>query len=105
MGFRETARRILGAITIEPLIFGFMTAQMLEAGSEVNANLLIKKVCLYELGQNQTSCDNLDLDENEELETEGKARRMHPCRHPCIREHSGLQFRERSMTSSLASSG
>ena len=71
MGFRERARKVLGAITIEPLIFGFMTAQMLEAGSEVNANLLIQKVCRFDFGENQTRCDNLDLDENEGLETDG----------------------------------
>ena len=39
-------------------------------GSNVNTNLLIEKVCRYELGYNETVCENLSDYEDEETEGE-----------------------------------
>ncbi len=43
-------------------------------GSSVNTNMLIYKVCRYELGYNDTVCDNLETEEEfEDAENEGKS--------------------------------
>ena len=45
--------------------------RMLVAGSSVDVNLLMAKVCRGELGYNETVCDNLNLEEYDDFETEG----------------------------------
>ena len=37
----------------------------------MNTDLLIEKVCRYELDYNETVCDNLTEDEYEDIDTEG----------------------------------
>ena len=57
------------SFTVEPLVFFFVFAEYLVLGSELQTNLMMWKVCNIELGLNETICDNLDLEENDEYET------------------------------------
>ena len=72
MGAKDRVVKYVKSITIEPTIFLFMLGQMLIDGAQLNTNLLIEKVCKHEFHHNGTICDNLDLDEYDDIETTGR---------------------------------
>ena len=45
-------------LTLEPVIFFFVFFNMLMSGAKQAQNLLLLKICRYELGYNETVCDN-----------------------------------------------
>ena len=53
------------------MIFLHTFSTTIEQCSEIQTNLLLKKVCMQEFHQNETVCDNLDLEENDSIETDG----------------------------------
>ena len=45
-------------LTLEPVIFLFVFFNALMSGAKQTNNLLLLKICRYELGYNETVCDN-----------------------------------------------
>ncbi len=62
------------SLTLEPVIFVFSFAWSILAGAQLQTNLLMWKVCHLEKGYNETICDNLTLDEYEDIQTEVQKR-------------------------------
>ena len=58
------------SLSIEPAIFLYSLSYSIVAGTELATNMLIWKVCRYELGFNETICENLDLEENDNFQTD-----------------------------------
>ena len=56
------------SISIEPAIFLWSFSTYVVTGVELLTNMMLWKVCRYELGYNETICENLDLDENEDYQ-------------------------------------
>ena len=52
----------LRTFTIEPTVFLFILADSLVRGAELQANLLIWKICRQEIGFNETVCEHLNED-------------------------------------------
>ncbi|TRY80252.1 hypothetical protein TCAL_13569, partial [Tigriopus californicus] len=67
-------KKILFSITLEPMIFVSVIGGTIVGGSALNTNLLINKMCVFELQFNTTICDHLDLAENEDYENEVQER-------------------------------
>ena len=56
-------------LTLEPMVLIFSFAWGLESGAKLDTNLLMWKVCHIELGFNETICQNLTADEQDEIQT------------------------------------
>ena len=56
--------------SIEPIIFFHIFANYILAGSQVRTNIILWKVCVDKLGYNETICENLDAEENEDAEND-----------------------------------
>ncbi|TRY81172.1 hypothetical protein TCAL_13740 [Tigriopus californicus] len=63
-------KAFLNSITIEPMIFINVLGGVIVAGAALNTNLLIRKICVFDLHFNETVCDHLDLPENDDYENE-----------------------------------
>ncbi len=63
----ETKRLLLGGvgITLEPAIFLALVGNFLVSGPEIRTDLLLKKICVYELRHNASDCADDDAVENE----------------------------------------
>ena len=56
---RKKSPVILGfTVTLEPVIFCFWLFYGLSIGGRQKDNIFMEKVCRYELGYNETICDN-----------------------------------------------
>lgn len=60
-------------ITIEPVIFLFLFGFLILYGNQTPTNILIMKICRYEMGHSQEICDNLGDDANKEIQKQGNA--------------------------------
>jgi MFS transporter, PCFT/HCP family, solute carrier family 46 (folate transporter), member 1 len=58
----------LRTFTIEPVIFFFILGNYILQGSQVPTNILIFKICRYELNYTQEICDNLGEDRYADIE-------------------------------------
>jgi len=58
-------------ITIEPVILLFIFGFFILYGSQVPVNILIFKICRYEMGHSQDVCDNLGDEANADIQTKG----------------------------------
>ena len=59
----------LRSLTLEPSLFLMGLGLALEYGSQVSTNMLIQKVCQFELGQNVSTCAEDQLFRHQDLET------------------------------------
>lgn len=66
---KEEVVGFVKSITIEPFIFLLMFGIGILAGAEVNTNLMLWKICAVTLGYNETACENLTAEENDEIES------------------------------------
>ena len=68
----KTLYRLLfsGGITLEPGIFCILVGTFFVSGPEISTNLLLWKICHIKFGYNETVCDNLSADENNDIENE-----------------------------------
>ena len=58
----------LKTFTIEPVIFFFILGNYIVLGSQVPTNILIYKICFYEMNYTQQVCDNLGDESNKAIE-------------------------------------
>ena len=65
-------RKAFSLITIEPTVFLRAVGLYIVIGSAIRSELLLQKICRKDLGYNATVCENLEADENEDIENQGR---------------------------------
>ena len=60
-------------VTVEPVIFFFLLGMFTLYGAQVPTNILIYKVCRFEMNHTDAICENLGDEENKEIEQEVKS--------------------------------
>ena len=60
----------LKSITVEPVIFFFLLGMFILNGAQVPTNILVYKVCHYEMNFTESICENLGDEANKDIEQE-----------------------------------
>ena len=64
----ESIISVFKTVTIEPVIFLFILGNYILLGSQVPTNILMYKICFYEMNHTEHICENLGDESNKAIE-------------------------------------
>lgn len=73
-GIRISCVSCARSISLEPVIFLYIVGVFLDRGAEVKTQLMLWKICRFEFGYNDTVCEDLDSEANDDLQSEVQTR-------------------------------